>query len=141
MPGLRASRWRRRPDARRSNGFDVQGCGQIKSANTPVKAGFIISGGLTLTATSLRNSGILPAPNGGLTVNLGSLSNLVAGKLTRGNQGAISTGILQINAGDGLITSDAATISFDDTNSSFLVVANGTSSALQASLSQIAPGG
>jgi hypothetical protein len=87
MPGLRAGRWRRRPDARRPNGYDAQGCGQIKSATSLVKAELIISGGLTLTATSLRNSGTLLVSNGRLTVNLDSMSDLVVGTLTGGSTG------------------------------------------------------
>ncbi len=97
------------------NGFGVSGRGHINISGMVSNAAGIVAAtdGMTLTAGSLNNTGLLAASLGDLTVTVGGggFANLSGSTLTGGTYsvGTLTNTTLFLNVG-GLIGTDAATI-------------------------------
>jgi hypothetical protein len=96
----------------------VQGSGQINIAGAVTNDATIVGSGLSVSAATLDNVGVLIAVSGDLTVtvNSGGFSNLSGSTVTGGTyigQGGSGGGVLDLNVG-AVITTDAANMQFTD---------------------------
>ena len=121
--------------------FSLGSSGTIASTGRVDNEGMLVGDGLTVTGSSLKNSGALIANSGNLTVDIssGGFQNLVQGTLTGGTIESLG-GTLLLNVG-GPIISDNANIILGGGDIKIVSASTGVETPIEQTLQSIALGG